>query len=138
MTIRILLTLFVATLFFSCSSSGKVTDIESDRLIFGNGGGFTGKYTSYELYKDGHVFALLPDSTLHPIKRLRKNQTREIFAQAQKLRMAQPAFNHPGNMSSFIKYKYGGESTEYNWGDPNVSVPDEITNLYSQLNAIFK
>ena len=137
MPARILFTLFIATLFVSCSPSGKLTnDSDCNRLVFGNGGGFTGKYTSYVLFEDRHLFSLLPDSTLLPLKKLRKKQTRDIFNQANKLKMAQPAFNHPGNMTSFISYQADGILTEYKWGDPDVSVPNEIKDLYSQLNTI--
>jgi len=139
MPTRILLTLFIAALFASCSSSGKVTnDTNSQRLIFGNGGGFTGMYTSYELFEDGRLFSLLADGTQQQLKKIRKNQTRDIFAQANKLKMAQPAFNHPGNMNSFINFRVDGVTTEYKWGDPNVSVPGEIKDLYNHLNEIVK
>jgi hypothetical protein len=139
MTTRILILLFISAFFASCSSSGKVNnDAGAKRLIFGNGGGFTGMYTSYELNEDGRLFSLLADSVQHQVKKLRKKQTSEIFAQADKLKMTQPAFNHPGNMTSFIRYKSGGVLTEYSWGDPGISVPAEITNLYSQLNSIVK
>ena len=137
MPARILFTLFIAALFVSCSSSGKVTKApDCDRLVFGNGGGFTGMYTSYLLYEDRHVFSLMPDSTLLPLKRLKKKQTRDIFDQANKIKIAQPAFNHPGNMTSFISYQADGIVTEYKWGDPEVSVPNEIKILYSLLNTI--
>jgi amino acid permease len=139
MPTRILLTLFVAVFFASCSSPGKITnDTDSQRLIFGSGGGFTGMYTSYGLYEDGRLFSLLADSTQKQLKKLRKKQTRDIFALANNLKLAIPAFNHPGNMSSFINFRVYGVSTEYKWGDPNVSVPGEIKDFYSQLNAIVK
>jgi len=139
MTIRVLLFLFITTLFASCSSTGKVTDNPNGkRLVFGTGGGFTGMYSIYELNEDGNLFAILPDSTSKPLKKLKRKQTRNIFAQADKLKLAQPAFNHPGNMTSFIKYVSDSVLTEYKWGDPNVSVPAEIRDLYSQLKSIVK
>jgi hypothetical protein len=134
-----LFSLFIFMLFASCSSSGKVTtNQDGKQLIFGSGGGFTGIYTSYELYENGEVFTLLPDSTLKPIKKLRKKQACAIFEQAGKLKIAQPAFNHPGNMTWFIKYQADGAITEYKWGDANVSVPTEIKDFYNQLNTIVK
>lgn len=139
MTKQILLLLSIIALFVSCSSSAKVAnDPDSRRLVFGNGGGFTGIYTTYELLEDGNVYTLLPDSTLQPVKKLRRKQTREIFAQADKLKMAQPVFNHPGNLTWFIKYHADGAVTEYKWGDANASVPDGIKDLYNQLNTIVK
>ena len=95
-------------------------------------------YSIYELNEDGNLFAILPDSTSKPLKKLKRKQTRNIFAQADKLKLAQPAFNHPGNMTSFIKYVSDSVLTEYKWGDPNVSVPAEIRDLYSQLKSIVK
>ena len=139
MTKQILLSLFIITLFASCSTSAKVTnDPDSRRLVFGNGGGFTGIYTTYMLQEDGNVFALLPDSTLQPVKKLRKKQARDIFAQADKLKTAQAAFNHPGNITWFIKYHANGSVSEYKWGDADISVPNEIKDLYNQLNTIVK
>lgn len=134
---RILLFLIIIVSLASCSSSGKVkNDSNGKRLIFGNGGGFTGIYTNYELDENGEVFTLLADSTLMPIKKLRKKQTREIFEQAAKLKITTPEFNHPGNMSSFIKYEAKEALTEYKWGDTNVSVPNEILDLFNKLNTI--
>jgi hypothetical protein len=136
---RILFSLFIIALFTSCSSSGKVTgDPNGRRLNFGNGGGFTGIYTSYELYGDGNVFIVLPDSTLKPFKKLKKKIANELFSQADKLKIAQPSFNHPGNMTWFIKYHADGAITEYKWGDTNITVPDKIKDLYNQLNTIVK
>jgi hypothetical protein len=139
MTTRILLSLFIAALFASCSSSGNVAnDPGNKRLIFGSGGGFTGIYISYEFHEDGRVFSLLTDSTQTLVKKLRKKQTQNIFEEASRLAMAQPALNHPGNITWFIKYQSAEGSTEYKWGDTNVTVPGEIKDFYSQLNAIVK
>lgn len=113
-------------------------DTKSQRLIFGNGGGFTGKYTYYELYEDGRLFSQLTDSTHHELKKLKKRKIREVFVQAGKLKTAYPAFNHPGNMTWFIKYQSAKDSIEYKWGDTNVSVPADIKDFYNQLNTIVK
>jgi len=134
-----LFSLFILMLFASCSSSGKVTnEKDAKRLIFGSGGGFTGIYTTYELNEDGSVFTVLPDSTLKPLKKIRKKLTHEIFEQAGKIKVAQPAFNHSGNMTWFIKYQADGAVIEYKWGDATVSVPNEIKDFYNQLNTIVK
>ncbi len=139
MTNRILFFFFMITLFVSCSSSGKVTkDPSGQKLIFGNGGGFTGIYTTYELCEDGSLFSLHPDQTKQLVKKLRKKQTREIFEKAGKIKLTQPAFDHPGNMTWFIKYQAVGTVTEYKWGDSNTVVPNEIKDFYNQLNTIVK
>jgi hypothetical protein len=139
MTNRILLSLFIISLFASCSSSGKAkSDSNSRRLIFGNGGGFTGIYNRYELFEDGNVFILLPDNTLQPLKKIRKKKACELFSHADKLQIAQPEFNHPGNMTWFIKFQANGKITEYKWGDSNNSVPNDIEDLYNQLSTIVK
>lgn len=139
MTNRILISLLFIVFFSSCSSSGKVTtESNSRRLIFGSGGGFTGIHTMYELFEDGNVFILLPDNTLQPLKKIRKKKARELFLQADKVKIAQPEFNHPGNMTWFIKYQADGIITEFKWGDANNSAPKEITDLYYQLNTIVK
>lgn len=139
MITRILLSFCILALFNSCSSSGKLAnDATSEKLVFGSGGGFTGMYVSFEIDKDGRVFNILPDKSLNEVKKLRKRQTREIFAEAGQLKISQPAFNHPGNMTWFIKYSITGDSTEFKWGDANFSVPGEIKDFYTQLNTIVK
>ncbi len=136
---RILLSFFIVTLFTSCSSSGKLANnATSEKLIFGSGGGFTGIYMSFEIYKDGRVFNILPDNSQSKVNKLRKKQTREMFSQAGNLKVNHPAFSHPGNMTYFIKYKFAGDSTEYKWGDSNFSVPNEIKDFYTKLNTIVK
>ena len=134
MTLRMLLLICIATLFVSCSSSGKVTGNSTrPSLIFGNGGGFTGIYTIYKLNDDGRVYSVLPDSTQQRINHINKKKTRALFSQADQLKMTEPAFNHPGNITWFIRYKKGNELVEFKWGDSKVPVPDEIKNLYNQL-----
>jgi len=139
MTIKILLLIGISAIFASCATSGKVSDDSSHpRLIFGNGGGFTGIYTSYELSDKGHVFALLADSSRQKVNHIRKKQTRDLFTQADKLMVAQPAFNHPGNITWFIKYYKGNELFEFKWGDDTMPVSSEIIDFYNQLNTIVK
>jgi hypothetical protein len=134
MTFRILLFICTTALFASCSSSGKVSgDSSQPRLVFGNGGGFTGVYTSYQLDDDGRVYSMLPDSSLQKINRIGKKLTRTIFTQADNLKIALPAFNHPGNITWFLKYKTDDKYLEYKWGDSNTPVPAEIKSLYDQL-----
>lgn len=135
----ILFSAFMLTLFASCSSTGKVTNEPiGKRLKFGNGGGFTGIYTSYELHDDGLLFALKSDNSKQQLKKLRKKQTREIFELAEKLKVSQPGFDHPGNMTSFINYEANGVTTEYKWGETNITVPAGIQDLYTKLNTIVK
>jgi hypothetical protein len=139
MPARIFLSLLAVALLASCSTSGKVKNgTNADHLTFGTGGGFTGIYTSYELDEDGRVFELQPDSILKPLKKLRKKKTRNIFEQATKLKLSQSAYIHPGNITNFITYKADSVLTTYKWGDPNISVPIEIKDLYNQLNSIVK
>jgi len=139
MITRILLFIFIVTLFASCSSTGKVADsAKREKLIFGSGGGFTGMYVSFEIHQDGRVFNILPDNSQSRVKKLSKKHTREIFKQADKLKLNHPSFNHPGNMTWFIKYNFAGDSTEYKWGESQFSVPNEIKDFYTQLNTIVK
>ena len=135
---RILFFLLAATLFGACSSSGKSTADTEKRVVFGNGGGFTGQYITYQLNSDGRVFTLLADSSKQLLKKLRKKQTREIFTQADKIKKTRPAFSQPYNMTWFIRYYSGNEVAEYKWGDPEMPVADEIRDFYTQLNAIVK
>ena len=95
-------------------------------------------YVSFEIHEDGSVFNILPDKSQSKVKRLRKKQTHEIFAKAGQIKISQPAFNHPGNMTWFIKYTITGDSTEFKWGDANFSVPGEIKDFYTQLNTVVK
>ena len=139
MTFRILLFICTTALFASCSSSGKLQgDASQPRLVFGNGGGFTGVYTIYQLDDDGRVYSMLPDSSRQKINRISKKQTRTLFTQADKLKMAYPAFNHPGNITWYIQYQTDEELLEFKWGDSNVPVPAEIKNLYDQLITTVK
>ena len=138
MTIRILFFLLATTLLGACSSSGKSTADSEKRLIFGSGGGFTGQYIMHQLNSDGRVFIVLADSSKQQLKKLRKKQTREIFAQADKIHNTQPAFSQPYNMTWFIIYYSGNDVTEYKWGDPDMPVAAGIKDFYTQLNAIVK
>lgn len=132
---RILVLMCIVVLFASCSSSRSVVTAESaqPRLVFGNGGGFTGVYTSYKLENDGRVYSLLPDSSWVKTNRINKKQCRKLFSQAEVLKNTQPATDYPGNITWFVLYNTGNELVEYKWGDFNVAAPEQIINLYNQL-----
>lgn len=139
MIVRILFFICTITLFASCASTNKTTAVsDSPRLIFGNGGGFTGAYTIFELKADRRVFALLPDSAQHQVKRISNNQAKALFAQADKLRASHPSFNYPGNMTWFIQYHVNNEIVEYKWGDTEKLIPSEVKDFYTQLIELGK
>lgn len=138
MTVRILFFLLITALFGSCSSSGKVTADTDKSIVFGNGGGFTGQYTTYKLNTDGRIYLLHADSSQQQIKKLRKKQTSEIFSHADKIRNTLPEFSHPYNLTWFIRYYSEGQSLIYEWGDPAFPVATEIKDLYTQLNSSIK
>lgn len=106
----------------NCSTEHKFQEIK-----FGEGGGFTGAVTEYQIKTNGDVF-----KGEKKIKTITNAEMKSIQNKIEKLSNESLQFNHPFNIYSFIETDKG----KITWGDPAFPEPKEIKELYDYLQEI--
>ncbi|MBA9075380.1 hypothetical protein [Rufibacter quisquiliarum] len=104
-------------------------------LVWGKGGGVTGKVTEYVLMPNGQLSERDAFTReLKDVKTLGQAETLQFFRQMTSL----PAsFHRPGNMYQYIKLeKEGAVQKEAVWGENRFTPPAEIEALYRQLQSL--
>jgi len=120
-----------AFIILNASNCSKTTEFKD--IKFGEGGGFTGAVTEFEIHTNGDVFKNNSLSKEHTkIKTLAKSDLKEIQNDINKIPVDAYSFNHPGNIYYFIET----DSKKVTWGDPTFKEPKEVKQLYEQLNKI--
>jgi hypothetical protein len=126
---------FAIILFNSCMSQNSLFESKKNiQIIFGSGGGFTGKIMEYTLHENGDIFL---NNTLknnnNKIKTLSGVETKEVFSKLKSIDLNNIKFNHPGNMYYFIKVKSKKSLHEVIWGDNRYTTPNEVKDFYKFL-----
>lgn len=125
----------------SACSSAKFTvgSLPKQQLIFGSGGGFTGKYDSNLLLENGQIFKKdFLNSQFIEQKGIRKRKARAFFRAADELELGQMDFNHPGNLSMFLEFQTDSTTARVTWGDPNFAVNQKVKDLHVALSGLIK
>jgi hypothetical protein len=132
--------LFILSVIFinGCRSQNSLQeDCKNCQVIFGSGGGFTGKVNEYTLNNNGDIFL---NNTLKnqnsKVKTLAPSQTKDIFNKLKSLDLNKIQFRHPGNLYYFLKFKSNNAIYEVTWGDNKNPAPAEILDFYKFLMAI--
>ena len=116
----------------SCASSAK--KIVYDKILFGKGGGFTGKYDDYFLSKNGNIYK--KDATTNAftkIKDLSNKETKSIFKEIDEGALFEVGFNHPYNISCYLEIVKGTVTNRIVWGDSKNPPPAAVTILFDKL-----
>lgn len=132
---RILYLLLLAGYLMVACRAGKAHDqTTARRLIFGEGGGFTGAVTTYALQPDGQL-----ERTNSLTKETKKagsinpKQAATLFARAERLIEANRDYNHPGNQYFFVQLEDGNTRQGVTWGADDQPVPEGLDALYEEL-----
>ena len=127
---RLLLIAF-SLLLITCSSNKNTTATEALKLAFGNGGGFTGIETKYELKQDGTIYKIqMQDSSVAVIKKVEQKVIEQLFKDAEALKDYK--YFKPDNMYQFIEIN----NNRIVWGFNIESVNPKAINLYQQLTTL--
>lgn len=113
-----LLLLINALGIMSCKSTKPAFDPETsdkEMIIFGTGGGFTGKVIKYIITTDGNMYSYNGSETLK-IGKAPKAMTNQVFANYNILGLSEMALNDPGNKYTFIEFKKSGDKSKILWG----------------------
>lgn len=136
----LVLGLICALPFFSCKTQEQLFAPDTyDREIihFGNGGGFAGKYVSYQILKNGQMFKdNVGTNSYEEMTRLDDKLVEQLFLNCVNLKIPEMTLDDPGNMYRFISYKENGNTHKVTWGGKNVEVPKEVKAFYKLLNQL--
>lgn len=136
----IIIFLLSAMLFNACGVfSPHGDDKNNEQIIFGNGGGFTGKINEYTLNRNGDLFL---NNTLkgqiNKIKTLGRSETEDVFSRLSSIDFVNFKFDHPGNIYYFVKLKTNTSIYGITWGDNRYPAPVKIIDFYQFLMAKVK
>jgi hypothetical protein len=139
--ILLLLGIFLGTYSAGCQAQ-RINPVTytGKQLVFGNGGGFTGRESTYVLLDNGYLFSIDTDKhsgkeNYTPLKKLPGKITQQLFSKADALQLEQVRFSHPGNVYYFVGLKKKQDIHRITWGDPGHEAPADAENLYHQLTA---
>lgn len=129
-----------STLFSFCKHTKYTpTTLPAKQLRWGNGGGFTGKETTYTLLENGQIFKREgAGALLVELEAAKKKNAKTLFETAETLGLSKLDFMHPGNIYSFIEVPEGEGSKRITWGDTRTPVDPKVQEFYGQLVQLVK
>jgi hypothetical protein len=128
-----IIALFVFAFLFSGCGLFKYK-IPYDKVVFGKGGGFTGKYDEYFIDNKGDLYKKDPASAAFTLlKSLSKKQYKSLFREIKKNDLITVAFNNPYNYSYYIEIYDGDKSNRIVWGNATNPPPSAVTAVFQKL-----
>jgi hypothetical protein len=138
-TLLILCTVFLAIQLDACRKAIRSNSANNNpaTLIFGQGGGFTGKYIEFSLVVNGALYKHDPVTGQREfVGKISKKYCREFFLEAERLKLDKMDFNHPHNINYYITYRKGVSENKVNWGNSLKPPPDGVQALWDKLWAL--
>ncbi|MGK0365340.1 MAG: hypothetical protein ACI85O_002406 [Saprospiraceae bacterium] len=135
---NIILLSSVACLFFwSCKPKDYMIDnLPNRQITFGEGGGFTGKYTTWMLLDSGQIFQKSGiGAEFSEIGKLKYSQAKKFYKRADAIAVDKMKENRAGNYNYELILQR--DSVDYKAGWANeADVDSSILNLYKVLRGV--
>ncbi len=123
--------------FFSCKTYDSPDNYPERQIVFGSGGGFTGKVQSYTLLENGQLFHHNGISnTTKELEKIDKTKAKDLFNKLSKADIENTKYDDPGNMYYFVKSKKGTKEHSVTWGGQKGKTPEACNQLYKELMSI--
>jgi len=116
-------------LLFSCKIKEDFTpyNFNGEIIVFGGGGGFSGKVYQYTLMENGQFFkGTHQEGKVHEFDRVNERQVEQLFNSYHQLGFGDLELNESGNLYKFLKFYMGDKEHKIMWPDANI---DEHTTL---------
>lgn len=134
---RIILLGAVLFLALGCSSTKNSSpeNYSKRQIIFGNGGGFTGKVDTYILLDNGQLYnqVALTGSNYQQLPSLDPEITKQIFENYDRLQLNKKMLNDPGNLTYFVKMKQKEDEHKLTWGGAQQKLDPNVNRFYMNL-----
>jgi hypothetical protein len=124
---------------WSCKSKKVAVDpLTQVGVIWGSGGGFTGKTTTFKLLETGEIYKTegTQGATLMPMKPIKAKVAKAMFSAVRELNLAEVSQNTPGNMYNFVELNIDGKPHRITWGDAENAIPQKVKDFYTLLNQL--
>lgn len=129
---------FMIINFISCKSSKQTFDPDNTKkefIVFGLGGGFTGKVLKYYIAKDGSIYSQ-SDKELKKVGVCPKRLTNQVFSNYISLEMDKINLKEPGNKYYFIESHLKDSSNKITWGKEPLNNPNIETYFDILMNTV--
>lgn len=131
---RILIIFLIMTA--SCASPSKMLDrTKSDRIFFGNRGGFTNMSTDYVLFENGSLCKLQNDNVIKR-GRVSRKTVRTIEASLEGMGFMSIEKDEPGNMTYYVSVVRADSQNAVQWSDHDLN--PLLKELYLSLMNLVK
>lgn len=123
-------------LLYSCNKKVIYTldNLPTERIIFGQGGGFTGAYVDFIILENGQVFKQNSlTKEMQELDAIKKKRAKALFERVKTV-TATP-IKEPGNMTYSIRYQTADLEQSVTWGSASYKIAEDIQNLYDELAA---
>lgn len=130
----------IVLLLMSCKGKDLMTmEVDENFIIAAEGGGFAGLEHRYLLLTSGRLYyQRAGNDTLHYLGILDRNQTRQLFNNADVIKGDPDAGSGPGNRYFLLEYSYGSGSMKKVWDPDGVAVPDRWRLLHQVILSFGK
>jgi len=109
----------------------------SEIIVFGNGGGFSGKVTHYTLHSNGEFFkGINKEGKFYTYPKLDEDLVAQIFENYNSLKLSELELYESGNMYKFLNVTKNGNEHKLMWGDSGSNPPNELLIYFNNLMAI--
>ncbi len=135
----VFIALVLGIVLLACKSKKAMLDpMSAPAIVWGNGGGFTGKEISFRLLQDGRIFKTegLNSGINLELKPIKGKVAKAMFSAASELNLGDVALNAPGNMYHFIELQHDGKPYRITWGDKEAELPQKVKDFYVLLNQL--
>lgn len=132
----VLLLLFLG-LYSSCTHKIATEKLPSTQILFGKGGGFTGRTHDFALLQDGRILEFHADSESQKImKKISKERATSLYASIDSFPTQTWLHNAPGNIYHYITVKTEGKKDRkivWDGGRDAKNLPSNIEQYYRSL-----
>lgn len=135
----LLVALVLGIVLSACKSKKTVIDpMTAPSIVWGNGGGFTGKEVSFRLLQNGKIYKTegLNSGMQLELKPIKAKVAKAMFSAATELNLNEVALNAPGNMYHFVELQRDGKPYRITWGDKEAELPQKVKDFYVLLNQL--
>jgi len=112
-------------------------DYDGEIIVFGTGGGFSGKVSQYTLMSNGQFYkGTHKEGNVYELPRLEKRKVEQLFASYHNLGFDDVSLNESGNLYRFFTLHHGDKKHKIMYGDNGDSVAEEIKIYYRNLMSL--
>ena len=109
------------------------------QIVFGHGGGFTGKVHEYALLENGYILRIEKDSaTQRIVEKIGKKKAATYFATVDSMRLHTWLYDVPGNIYHYVILKREGKKDNkivWDGSGNDTHAPKNIEDYYKKLSA---